>query len=495
MDYSRRDFIRTLGTVAGLSVMPAESRNDQLASSNSKIRRNIVFIISDDHRFNFFSFLGKPKFLQTPNLDKLAFNGAHLRNAFVATSLCSPSRASILTGMYAQKHGVVDNDSPAPKDNIFFPTYLQQAGYRTAFIGKWHMGEHSDKPQPGFDRWVSFPGQGVYFDPVFNIDGERKQQKGYITDLLTQFATDWIAQQNSTTPFFLYLSHKAAHAEFMPAPRHAGKYRNSLIEYPQTMANKEENYRGKPRWVREQRSSWHGVDYMFHGQMDFDTFYRSYCETLLALDDSIGRILDALKNRGFLESTLILYTSDNGFSLGEHGLIDKRHMYEESIRIPLLAHCPEIIRPHTVVDPFIQNVDLAPTMLEAAGIDPPKTMQGGSFLLFLKGETIPWRDSVFYIYFWERAFPQTPTVFGIRTKRYKYMTYHGIWDIDELYDLENDPEETQNLIDHKEQKELIESLRTKVFDWLEKQNAMSIPLRRGTLWQAAERKLPARMLS
>jgi N-acetylglucosamine-6-sulfatase len=487
MDYSRRDFIRAFTAVAGLSVM-AESQNDQVASSDPSSRRNIVFIISDDHRFNFFSFLGKPKFLQTPNLDKLAFNGAHLRNAFVSTSLCSPSRASILTGMYAQKHGVVDNDSPAPKDIPFFPTYLQKAGYQTAFIGKWHMGEHSDEPQPGFNRWVSFPGQGVYFDPVFNIDGERKKQKGYITDLLTKFATDWIAEQNSTTPFFLYLSHKAVHAEFMPAPRHAGKYKNAVMEYPRTMANNEENYRGKPRWVREQRFSWHGVDYMFHGQMDFDTLYRNYCETLLALDDSIGSILDTLKNKGFLESTLILYTSDNGFSLGEHGLIDKRHMYEESIRIPLLAHCPEIIPAGTVVDPFIQNVDIAPTVLEAAGIEPPKTMQGQSFLRLLKGETIPWRDSVFYIYFWERAFPQTPTVFGIRTKRYKYMSYHGIWDIDELYDLENDPEETQNLIDHKEQKELIESLRTKVFDWLEKQNAMSIPLRRGSFWQAAERK-------
>ncbi|NLT78390.1 MAG: DUF4976 domain-containing protein, partial [Planctomycetes bacterium] len=239
-----------------------------------------------------------------------------------------------------------------------------------------------------------------------------------------------------------------------------------------------ENYKGKPAWVKEQRNSWHGVDYMYHGQMDFDTFFKRYCETLLSVDESIGRVLDCLQGRGQLDSTLVFYMGDNGFCFGEHGLIDKRHMYEPSMRVPFLAHCPELIRPGTRVTPLVQNIDVAPTVLAAAGVRAPDHMDGRSFLPLLEGKETPWRDAVFYEYYWEAAFPQTPTTFGVRTDRYKFIHYHGIWDTDELYDLKNDPDEMHNLIDQPDQQVRIEELRERLYAWLEQTDGMQIPLRR-----------------
>jgi arylsulfatase A-like enzyme len=489
-NYSRRKF---LGVVSGsaAAVPFLKTRQQEKRPALEKIAgakpRNVVFILSDDHRYDFMGFMGKPKFLKTPNMDKLARGGAHCQNAFVSTSLCSPSRASVLTGMYTHRHGVVDNDSPIPEHNVFFPRYLQQAGYETGFFGKWHMGHDDDAPRPGFDKWVSFRGQGVYYDPVLNVDGEQVKREGYVTDILTDYATDWL-KQDRQKPFFLFLSHKAVHAMFEPAKRHLAKYDNVDLEYPASMADSEENYRNRPNWVKEQRNSWHGVDYMYHGEMDFDTFYRRYCETLLAVDESIGRVLDCLKAIGLDQSTLVFYMGDNGFSFGEHGLIDKRHMYEESMRVPLLAYCPDLIKPGTKVAQLIQNLDIAPTILEAAGVRPPKEMDGRSFLPLLKGEEIPWRDAVFYEYYWERPFPHTPTMHGIRTAHYKYIRYHGVWDSDELYDLEADPEEINNLIDEPEHKDLIQQFSNRIYDWLQQTDGMQIPLRRAGMWQANKRK-------
>jgi N-acetylglucosamine-6-sulfatase len=454
--------------------------------------RNVIFILSDDHRYDFMSFHeNAPGFLETPNMDRMAAGGAHLRNAFVTTSLCSPSRASILTGQYAHRHGVVDNSSPIPPGTQFFPQDLQAAGYRTAFMGKWHMGEVDDSPQPGFDRWVSFRGQGVYYNPTFNVDGERVEREGYVTDLLTDSALDWLKEEeNAEAPFFLYLSHKAVHAEFEPAERHAGRYAEVPIPYPPSMANTESNYRDKPHWVREQRYGWHGVEYAYHGQLDFDDFYRRYAEALLAVDESIGRVLDYLVTSGLAENTLVIYMGDNGFLLGEHGLIDKRNAYEESIRVPMLAWAPGTIPAGTVVDALVRNIDVAPTVLDMAGAASAIPMDGQSFFSLLDGNAAPTSDDreFLYEYYWEHAFPHTPTTLALRGDRFKYIYYHGIWDLNELYDLQADPKEQRNLIDVPAFQDVRNEMRNRLFDRLEAADAMRVPMRRGS-WQAGERKL------
>ena len=457
--------------------------------------RNIILLLSDDHRYDFLGFMERaPAWLETPALDRMAKGGAHIRNAFVTTSLCSPSRASILTGRYAHRHGVVDNTSPIPPGTTFFPELLQRAGYRTAYVGKWHMGEDDDRPRPGFDHWVSFRGQGVYVDPVLNVDGKRVERRGYTTDILTDYALDWLRQQRAAPggrprPFFLVLSSKAVHAEFIPAPRYLGRYASAPIPYPATMANTEANYRGKPDWVRAQRNSWHGVDYMYHGEMQFDEFYRRYAETLLALDESVGRVLDLLDQSGLARETLVLYMGDNGFLLGEHGLIDKRHAYEESIRIPMLAYAPGWIRPGTVVTAMVRNIDVAPTILELAGVRSPQPMDGRSVVAALTGGELPGTGELLYEYYWEYAFPHTPTTLALRGDRFKYILYHGVWDKNELYDLVADPEERVNLIAEPAYRDTVRAMHDRLWTRLRETEASSIPLRRGD-WQAAERRAP-----
>lgn len=452
--------------------------------------RNVVFILSDDHRYDFMGFHpNAPDWLETPALDRMAAQGVHLQNAFVTTALCSPSRASILTGRYAHRHGVVDNTSAIPAGTVFFPEYLDQAGYNTAYIGKWHMGEdaQSDMPRPGFDYWISFRGQGVYSNPMLNVNGQRRQVQGYTSDILTDSAIAWLGRQRPDRPFFLYLSHKAVHAEFEPAPRHAGRYAAERILYPVSMPNTEANYREKPRWVYEQRSSWHGVDYMFHGQFDFDTFYRRYSETLLALDEGVGRVLDVLDRQDMSRNTLVIYMGDNGFLLGEHGLIDKRNAYEESMRVPMLAYAPGWITPGSTTSTLVRNIDIAPTILELAGVPSGHDMDGRSFLAALRGGALPAAAGEFlYEYYWEYAFPHTPTTFALRGDRYKFIYYHGVWDLQELYDLQTDPNERFNLVNVPEHRERVDQMRSRLFDRLEAADAMSIPMRRGT-WQAAER--------
>ena len=356
---SRRKFLGTLGTAAVTlpfaKLSAASAREPETIPESTP--RNVIFILSDDHRYDFMGFMGNPKFLETPNMDRLAREGVHFENAFVTTSLCSPSRASILTGQFSHRHGVIDNQTDIPGGTVFFPEYLQKHGYQTAFFGKWHMGHGTAAPRPGFDKWVSFRGQGEYYDGEINIDGETVQSEGYITDRLTDYAAEWLQNEwDRSKPFFMYLSHKAVHADFQPAKRHLGKYENEPLEYPKTMANTPENYKDKPNWVKAQRNSWHGVDYMYHGTMDFDTFYRRYCETLLGIDDSIGTILGILEKLGIDQSTLVMYMGDNGFSFGEHGLIDKRHMYEESMRVPFLARCPDLIKPGAKIKNMIQSL-------------------------------------------------------------------------------------------------------------------------------------------
>ena len=429
---TRKEFLGTLASAAAAPQLP-----------QTATKRNLVIILADEHRFDMMSAIGHP-WLQTPNLDKLIGGGALFENAFVTTSLCSQSRASILTGQYAHSHGVLDETTPLPSSLVTFPRILQQNGYRTGLIGKWHIGGEGDEPRTGFNRWVSFRGHGVYANPTLNMDGDRRRVNGYITDLLTDEARKFIAG-NSTLPFMLLLSHKAGNNDFVPHERHRASYSNDAIPYPKSIANTEQNYRGRPQWVRRQRESWHGVDGMYNRRLNFDQLYRDYCRSLLSIDESVGAVMDELRKRRLLNSTLVIYTADHGFQLGEHGLIDKRTMYEPSIRIPMIAHCPELIRPDTKIESMALNIDLAPTVLEAAGVQIP-TMHGRSLLPLLRGSNHPVRTEFIYEYFWDREFPQTPTTIGLRTATHSFMQYHGIWDLDELYDVEDDPEQMNNLL-------------------------------------------------
>lgn len=462
---------------------------------------NVVFIISDDHRYDYMGFMNTIPWLETPNMDRMASEGAHMKNAFVTTSLSSPSRASVLTGLYSHQHEVVDNVAPLPEGLTFFPQYLQAAGYTTGFFGKWHMGNDSGDPQKGFDHWESFKGQGEYYNPLININGEWKQYEDstYITDLLTEHALSFISK-NKEKPFFVYLSHKGVHDNFSPAKRHKGCYSDKELIYPVTID--EPNYNdlrqlptidkktGKaafgtdfygesmqPNWVKNQRESWHGVDYSYHGR-SWEEQVRKYCETLRSVDESIGSVINYLVENDLADNTIVIYMGDNGFAWGEHGLIDKRQFYEESVRIPMLVWAPSIIKDKIVVDKMVQNVDIAPTILECAGLEKAEQMVGFSFLPLLRGEDVKWRDRIFYEYYWEHDFPQTPTMHGVRTDDYKYIRYHGIWDTNEFYDLKKDPYETKNLIGNAEYQDIIKQLNHELYNWLEETNGMQIPLKR-----------------
>lgn len=280
-----------------------------------------------------------------PTVDKLANEGAHFKNTFVTTSLCSPSRASILTGQFSHVHAIVDNVAGEPDGLVYFPQYLQKNGYQTSFFGKWHMGDEDDRPRPGFDHWESFRGQGIYYNPALNINGKQVQYKDstYITDLLTNHSIDWLNKRDKNKPFFLYLSHKAVHSPLAPAKRHKGMYANLKYQLPpsywQTRTDEYKQLKW-PEWVKQQRYSWHGVDFMYHNHNDINSMVQDYCETLMAVDESIGTVLDYLKANNLQDNTMVIYMGDNGFSWGEHGLIDKRHFHEESVKVPFLVYAP-----------------------------------------------------------------------------------------------------------------------------------------------------------
>ena len=447
--------------------------------------RNVIFFLTDDHRYDFMGFTDRLPWLKTPNMDRLYKEGAWFKNAFVTTALCSPSRASILTGAYSHVHTIVDNFAPEGPGNIYFPQYLQKAGYQTAFFGKWHMGNEEDYPRPGFNHWESFKGQGVYYNPQLNIDGKQMTygDSTYITDLLTEHAITWMKERDKSKPFFLYLSHKAVHSPLAPAKRHLGMYRNQKYSKPPTYyqtVSDEYKKLNWPEWVKQQRYSWHGVDYPYHSHQDIEELVQTYCETLMGVDERIGSVLEYLKTEGLDKNTLIIYMGDNGFSMGEHGLIDKRHFYEESAKVPFLAYCPELFKGGQTISKVVQNVDVAPTILAVAGLVPPSNMPGKSFIPLLRGDTTQWRDKIFYEYYWEYDFPMTPTVFGVRTDKYKYIRYYGIWDTNELYDLESDPNETTNLIYKPEYAEIAKKLASELYDWLEQTGGTQIPLKRVT---------------
>ncbi len=401
---------------------------------------NIVFILTDDQRYDAYSAAGHP-FLDTPNLDRLANEGATFSNTFVTTSLCSPSRSSILTGMYAHHSGVPTNEHLTDPDPGWptFPKMLLDEGYETAFIGKWHMARHK-RPREGFSHWVSFYNQGNYYGNELNVDGELVWTDDYITDVLTEYSLKFLKRKRDR-PFMLYLSHKAVHSPFTPSSRH-----KSLYEEVEVNSNHDpnDNLTTKQKWRKhKERNS--------EGAIRQEAF-RNYARAIKAVDESLGKILEQLETQGLLENTLVAFSSDNGFFQGEHGgMTDKRHAYEPSMRVPLLMRYPELIPKKSNFDQMILNIDLMPTFLDLGGLPIPETVQGKSIMPLIK-EKAEGRKSFLYEYFFEEYdYSERPTVLAVRTESYKYITYPGLANAtEELYDLKNDPEELRNLFnEHK----------------------------------------------
>lgn len=420
---------------------------------------NFLFILVDDQPFDALESSGRYPFLKTPNMQRLIEEGVMFENYFVTQSICSPSRASFLTGTYPHIHGVNQNNKHVdPKWDDFQPynAHLQKAGYQTAHVGKIHMAHFKGKKhiRPGFDYWYSFIGQGEYFDPMVNDNGHEYQEKGYMTDILTEKAIDWLKTKRIPgQPFSLNLWHKAVHEDHSPAPRHDRIFQNDSLPTPPYDTHLE-NFEGKPEWQRIK--AW---DSKWRGYVSTDTIapkdwpikgykFKKLLECLLAVDESLGQVLQTLEELGELDNTVIIYSSDNGYFMGEHGYWDKRIAYESSMRIPMLIRYPEKIKANSVIDELALNIDLAPTILELAGVPIPDYVQGESMVpLFENSGDHQWRSSFMFEYYVDDAYPYAgPDMLSIRTKQFKLVDAFLKKDIDELYDLDNDPGEMNNLI-------------------------------------------------
>jgi len=408
---------------------------------------NIIFILTDDHRWDAMGKLGHPV-VETPRLDRLSDEGVHFSNAFVTTSLCSPSRASFLTGTYAHTHGVKNNLTPWNNQNITFLELLKQAGYTTSFIGKWHMPGALPKLR-GLDQFITFTvqgGQGRYFDCPLIVDGTpTPSRKPYITEELTDYALEFISQNRDKT-FCLYLSHKAAHHSFQPPP------------------DIKDRYRGKDLHLPPESDAWisFNPDHIYCGlKGPLAWNYRKYLETVHATDREIGRVLDRVDELGLRDNTIVVYFGDNGFFWGEHRLMDKRWAYEESIRVPLIVRAPGLIRdPGRMAWQMALNIDLAPTLLDLAGLEVPAQMEGISLVPILRNPQQPGRKDWLYEHFMDFPY-RIPSIKAVRTQRYKYVEYEGRKS-PELFDLAQDPKEMRNLMDTPRGRVLLPGLKARL---------------------------------
>ena len=432
-----------------------------IACRDGRRRPNIVFILTDDQRWDCMSCAGH-KYLKTPNMDRIANEGVRFANAFVTDSLCSPSRASFLSGLYAHSHGVRNNFTEYPDNLPSYPKALKAAGYATAYVGKWHMGEANDEHRSGFDFWASHKGQGQYYGTEWNIGGKRQTLDGYYTHVVTDLAVDWI--KSATRPFAIEIGHKAPHGLWVPEPKYAHAFDQMPVDRPATATLPP----GTPDWVARRIKTWHGIDGPLYETNDYGVFRRNYLATLLSVDDAVGRVFDALNAIGELDNTVFVYAGDNGFMLGEHASIDKRTAWEESIRIPFLVRYPGMIRSPHVVDEMVLNMDLAPSLVEIGGGVGFPAVAGRSFVPLLRGERpAGWRKSFLYEYNFEKEFPYTPNVRAVRTDDWKYIHYpNGGANADtekaELYDLKADPIEAKNLIDDPASQGTLAELRTEL---------------------------------
>ena len=433
------------------------------AEKNDK-KPNFLFILVDDQPHDAVGFSERYPFLKTPNIDKLASEGVNVKNFFVTQSICSPSRASFLTGTYPHIHGVNQNNKYVDPDWDTYAPYsvhLQKNGYETAHIGKIHMAHKRGKKhiRPGFDYWFSFIGQGQYFNPNVNDNGIETQEEGYITDILTKKTIDWLVnKRDSNKPFSLNLWHKAVHEKHLPAPRHKDLFKNEKLPEPPHNTHKE-TFKGKPEWQRRKTFGFRWKegdiipDELNEKRWPINKFKNmQLLRSLIAVDESLGKVIETLEKIGELENTVIIYSSDNGYFMGEHTFKDKRLAYENSIRVPMIIRYPRLIKENTEINEQCLNIDLAPTILELAGIDKPDYMQGESMLDLIRGKNVKkWRKSILFEYYVDDAWPYAgPDQLAVRTKNFKLVDNFLENDIDELYDLINDPGEMNNLINDEE---------------------------------------------
>jgi len=433
-------------------------------------RPNLLFIMADDHAAHAISAYGS-HLTKTPGIDRLADGGMRFDNCFCVNSICTPSRAAILTGTYNHTNGVTGLDTHFDGRQTTFPKLLQAAGYQTAVVGKWHLGHGGIHDPTGFDYWDVLPDQGDYTDPELirwkagettDPEGERRVVPGYVTDIITDLSLDWLAHRDPDRPFMLKLHHKAPHRNWEPAPRHAHLYEDLEVPLPATF---DDDYSHRASAARNARMridrdlkledlkvpTPEGLSAAEAKRWKFQRYIKDYLRCVAAIDENLGRTLDWLDAEGLTDDTVVVYTSDQGFFLGDHGWYDKRFMYEESLRMPFLVRYPREVQEGAVNTDMVLNVDVAPTFLELAGVGIPAAMQGVSFRPLLQGRTPDdWRRSMYYRY-WMHIDPDhaVQAHYGIRTHHYKLIRYDGDghgpeW---ELFDLDEDPGEIHSVYD------------------------------------------------
>ena len=477
---NRRAFLGSV--LAGAATAGAQSRRPP----------NIVFIFSDDHAYQAISAYSGGKLNQTPNIDRIAREGMLFNNCVVPNSICAPSRAVILTGKYSHVNGIIDNRQVFNGAQQTFPKLLQNAGYQTALFGKWHLQSNPT----GFDAWEVLPGQGSYYNPDFITPSGRKRREGYVSDVTTDLALDWLRGRDASKPFLLMCQHKAPHRNWMPAPNHLTDYEDTVFPEPpnllddysgrakpasqqemevgrhMTMVNDLKVYPlpdAKPgeikggfmneynRMNEKERKMWdavykrrveeysrlkpQGADLV---RWKYQQYMKDYLRCVASVDDNIGRVLRFLDAEGLADNTIVMYSSDQGFYLGEHGWFDKRWIYEESIRTPLVARWPGVTKPGSRSDAMVSNLDFAETFLEAAGVEVPKDMHGRSMTAVLRGQTpAGWRQS-FYYHYYEQPIHGVARHYGVRTNRYTLVHFYDSkeW---ELFDREKDPHQMRSV--------------------------------------------------
>jgi len=453
-------------------------------------RPNILFIMSDDHASHAMSCYGS-RINRTPNLDRIAEGGMRFDNCFCTNSICTPSRATILTGTYNHINGCTTLATYMDNRLVTYPKLLREGGYQTAIFGKWHLGIGPRHCPTGFDDWAVLPGQGLYHNPEFIFKGPdggtRRTVKGYVTDIITDLCLDWLERRDRDRPFCLMYHHKAPHREWEPDEKHAHLFLNEEIPEPDTLYD-DYSHRASAAAAATMRVGVHMNDLDLNCRINrslpepelrkwaYQRYIKKYLRVIASVDDNVGRVLDYLDAEGLTENTLVIYTSDQGFFLGDHGWYDKRFMYEESLRMPFLVRYPREVRAGSVNRDIVLNVDFAQTFLDYAGVEAPKEMQGRSLRPLLRGQTPEdWRDALYYRYWMHADVPHNVCAhYGIRTHRHKLIYYYADdcgqkganadprppeW---ELFDLENDPHEMHNLSDDPAHRNLVADLKSQL---------------------------------